>query len=256
MVSPVSRAPRPSDPAGQCSTAAPSKWPPIRATVTPGTGWTCVVEELDPRRGPLDPCPVGVREQHAGVEGVGDVDVGRVEVRVRDADGGDAAEVARSAPARRRRAAGRSPTARCRRGADQQRPLPDGDGRGDADAEQVGLLLAQLARRGRGQLGRAWSSAGRPSRRTAARPGRSGSSRAARRVSGYCTAQVTQIQAGMKDRRHGVSAARQVGPVRSRRSPSAPWASAAAAGRRPSASSTSTARAAADRDRPATRAST
>jgi hypothetical protein len=34
----VSKAPRPSDPAGQCSTAAPSKCPPMRATVTPGRG--------------------------------------------------------------------------------------------------------------------------------------------------------------------------------------------------------------------------
>src|SRR3954468_833805 len=30
--------PRPWDPAGQCSMAAPSKWPPMRATLTPGTG--------------------------------------------------------------------------------------------------------------------------------------------------------------------------------------------------------------------------
>jgi hypothetical protein len=41
-----------------------------------------VVKQFDPRRGPLDPLPIGVRDEHPGVEGVGDVDVGAVEVRV------------------------------------------------------------------------------------------------------------------------------------------------------------------------------
>ena len=213
MVSPVSSAPRPSEPAAQCSTAAPSKWPPMRASVTPGSTST--------------------RSSNSSSRSSGAGSTARRRA---------AAARARRRRRRCRRGRRRSAGGRCRsvsmppaaaialprgvveqrdrvpqhvavRGAHEQGALPDPDLRGDADPEQVGLLLADLAgvvaRRGP----RRSSSAGRPSRRTGARPRRSGSCAGGSAVSGYCTAQVAQIHAGMKDRRHGVSAAGKVWPV-------------------------------------------
>ena len=113
MVSPVSSAPRPPDPAGQCSTAAPSKWPPMRATVTPGTGSTS--SSKSSMRGDRRWIHCYRRgQEHAGVEGVGEVDVRGVEVRMRHADRGDPAELDDLLDGRRRRAGRCSPTARCR----------------------------------------------------------------------------------------------------------------------------------------------
>ena len=93
IVSPVSSAPRPSEPAGQCSTAAPSKCPPMRARVVPRTGSASLIEQLDAGRRALDPVLVGARDEDAGVERVGKVDAGPVEVRMRHADRVDAAGV-------------------------------------------------------------------------------------------------------------------------------------------------------------------
>ena len=205
MVSPVSSAPRPSAPAGQCSTAAPSKWPPIRASVTPGTGSTLVVEQLDPRRRPLDPLLVGARDEHAGVERVGELDVGGVEVRVRHG---------RSRRCRRARAI-RARAASSSSGTQSHSTLPCGvrtsrarwpiaNGRVDADAEQAGLLLAQLGCAwSRGELGHAWSSCW-PSQPTYCRSSSQiGQPSGGCAVSGCCTAQVTQIQAGIPRFWHG-----------------------------------------------------
>ncbi len=93
MVSPVSRAPRPFEPAAQCRTAAPSKWPTDSCQGDPGYGLDLVVEQFDARRGTLNPLLIGARDEDLGVEGVGEVDVGGVEVRVRQADRVNPAEV-------------------------------------------------------------------------------------------------------------------------------------------------------------------
>ena len=86
IVSPVSSAPRPSDPSGQCSTHAPSKWPPMRATVTPGTGSTSSSNSSmrGERRGIHRS---SARGRNTGASNaVGELEVRGVEVRVRQAD--------------------------------------------------------------------------------------------------------------------------------------------------------------------------
>ena len=153
IVSPVSSAPRPSEPAGQCSTEAPSKCPPMRTIVDPGHGLDLVVEQLDPRGPALDPLLVRPRDVDGRVERVRPVDVGGVEVRVRHADGGDAAErldVLAGRVVEHRHAV---PQHVALRRLHQERPLPDRDRRLGADPQQARLLLAPVVRGGLEQLG-------------------------------------------------------------------------------------------------------
>ncbi len=146
IVSPVSSAPRPSDPAGQCSTAAPSKCPPIRASVSPGTGSTASSKSSTRGGGSLDPLLVRARDEDAGVERVGELDVGGVEVRVRHADRVDAAELGDPGARRVIQQRHAVPQDVAARRAHQQRPLPDREGGLHSDADQVGLLLADHRR--------------------------------------------------------------------------------------------------------------
>ena len=170
----------------------------MRARVRPRHRLGLVVEQLDPRRRALDPLLVGARDEDAGVERVGELDVGAVEVRMRHADRVDAAERrAIRCPARLVQQGDAVPQHVAVRGAHQQRPLADRERRLDADADQVGLLLAEHDRVVAAPA-RPWSStAGRPSRRTGARPRRWGSAAGGCSVSGYCTPQVAQIHAGI-----------------------------------------------------------
>ena len=83
-------------------------------------------------------------------------------------------------------------------GADEQGALTDPDGRGDADPEQAGLLLAQVGRVVAGEVRGGRAALPVPADVLALvvadRAVRGGSA-----VSGYCTAQVAQIQAGTPD---------------------------------------------------------
>src|SRR3954447_13225566 len=89
---------------------------------------------------------------------------------------------------------GRSPTQVAGRGADQQRALPDPERRGDAEADQVGFLLAHLVGVVLSELGYGGPLFAVPADVLplvgADRAAWGGCS-----VSGYCTPQVAEIQA-------------------------------------------------------------
>ena len=124
----------------------------MRARVRPGR-FDVVIEQLDPRGRSLDPGLVGARDEDARVEGVGELDVGRVEMRVGQADCGDSAEVGDLPTGLLVEQRDTVPQHVAVRGAHQQRPLADREGRLDADADQVSLLVPQDHRVAVGDLG-------------------------------------------------------------------------------------------------------
>jgi nucleotide-binding universal stress UspA family protein len=100
-----------------------------------------VIEQLDARRGPLNPLLVCARDQDASAEGVGEFDIGGVEMRVRHADGANPAELGDPSPGGLVQQRGAVPQHVALRGAHQQSPLTDGEGRVHPDAEKPWLLL-------------------------------------------------------------------------------------------------------------------
>lgn len=110
----------------------------------PGDGLDVVVEQLDAGRGPLNPLLVRARDQDTGIESLGELDVGAVEVRVGHTDRVDTAQGGDS-PLRvvveQRDAVPQHIAVRC---TDEKRALADRDRRAHTDADEVRFLLPQF----------------------------------------------------------------------------------------------------------------
>ena len=83
MVSPVSNAPRWWLARRPVQHSGAVEMPADAGQVEPGHRFDVVVEQLDPRGRSLDPVLIGARDEDARVKGVGELDVGGVEMRVR-----------------------------------------------------------------------------------------------------------------------------------------------------------------------------
>ena len=183
IVSPVSNAPRPAPPRPVQHARA------VEVPADPGHGQPrhrldLVVEQLDARRTPRDPLLVRPRQEHRCVERRGELEVRGVEVRVRQADRAQAAELVDRAPGRPVEQRDAVPEHVARRRPHQQGPLTDPELRRDPDPGEAGLLGRGSQCGGRSPARPCASSAAPGRARPPVRPRRSGTTTAVPRCRG------------------------------------------------------------------------